>query len=66
MLKSSENSGIKLQFDERLRIFYGLIAGGQFDDAWRIAADIQGQLEPADQVVMAALALRRELQKFLG
>jgi|GEM_PF-3850258 len=66
MLKNSESSEIKLQFDERLRVFYSLIAAGQFDNAWRIAADIRDQMEPADQVVMAALALRRELQKFLG
>ncbi len=66
MLKNSDGSETRMLFDERLRVFYSLIASRQFENALRIAADIRDQLEPADKVVLAALALRQDLQKFLG
>lgn len=52
--------------EEKLKSFYEYLSLGEFDKALELVEDVKRPSNDSDKVVILALRLKRELQKYLS
>jgi hypothetical protein len=52
--------------EKKLKSFYKYLSLGEFDKALELVGDVKGPSNDSDKVVILALRLKRELQKYLS